>query len=125
MKDFPCGQRFDLRFAQRDDGDGFAHSVESFEAVAGFLSGPALMIFHDGRNVASAEAGFRHVGFQRHSTEHFKYHASGLAKRRLMTEQGTGVWRMVKLMQQWGLPPPEIEERGPSLMVTLRMKRAR
>jgi ATP-dependent DNA helicase RecG len=51
--------------------------------------------------------------------------ATVLAKRRLMTEQGTGVWRMMKVMQQWGLPPPEIEERGPSLMVTLRMKRAR
>ena len=48
-----------------------------------------------------------------------------LAKRRLMTEQGTGVWRMMKLMEQRGLPPPEIEERGPSLMVTLRMKRTR
>lgn len=47
--------------------------------------------------------------------------ATVLAKRRLMTEQGTGVWRMVKLMQQWGLPAPEIEERGPSLLVTLRM----
>ena len=51
--------------------------------------------------------------------------ATVLAKRRLMTEQGTGVWRMVKLMQQWGLPGPDIEERGPSLMVTLRMRRAR
>ena len=51
--------------------------------------------------------------------------ATVLAKRRLMTEQGTGVWRMMKVMQQWGLPAPEIEERGPSLMVTLRMKRAR
>ena len=51
--------------------------------------------------------------------------ATVLAKRRLMTEQGTGVWRMMKLMQQWGLPAPEIEERGPSLLVTLRMKRPR
>lgn len=51
--------------------------------------------------------------------------ATVLARRRLMTEQDTSVWRMVKLMQQWGLPALEIEERGPSLMVTLRMKRAR
>ena len=48
-----------------------------------------------------------------------------LAKRRLMTEQGTGVWRMMKLMQQQGLPALEIEERGPSLVVTLHIKRAR
>jgi ATP-dependent DNA helicase RecG len=47
-----------------------------------------------------------------------------LAKRGLMTERGSGVLRMMQLMRQHGLPEPEIEERGPSLIVTLRMRRA-
>jgi ATP-dependent DNA helicase RecG len=46
--------------------------------------------------------------------------ATVLAKRHLMTERGTGVRRMVRLMRQHGLPEPEIEERGPSLIVSLR-----
>ena len=45
-----------------------------------------------------------------------------LAKRGLMTERGTGVRRMVVVMRERGLPDPEIEERGPSLLVTLRAK---
>lgn len=48
--------------------------------------------------------------------------ASFLAKRHLITERGTGVPRMLKLMRQRDLPEPEFEERGPSLIVTLRMK---
>ena len=48
--------------------------------------------------------------------------ATVLAKRHLMTERGSGVRRMVVLMRQRGLPEPEIEERGPALMVTLRTK---
>ncbi|MBI2215955.1 MAG: putative DNA binding domain-containing protein [Candidatus Rokubacteria bacterium] len=47
-----------------------------------------------------------------------------LAKRNLMTERGTGVRRMMIVMKQRGLPEPEFEERGPSLIVTLRMARA-
>jgi ATP-dependent DNA helicase RecG len=49
--------------------------------------------------------------------------ATVLAKRHLMTERGTGVRRMVILMRQYGLPGPDIEERGPSLIVTLRTRR--
>lgn len=48
--------------------------------------------------------------------------AAVLAKRHLITERGTGVPRMVKLMRQRGLPEPGIEERGPSLVVTLRLQ---
>ncbi len=50
--------------------------------------------------------------------------ATVLAKRHLISERGTGVRRMVVLMRQRGLPEPEIEERGPSLIVTLRTKAA-
>jgi ATP-dependent DNA helicase RecG len=48
--------------------------------------------------------------------------ATVLAKRHLITERGTGVRRMVVVMRRRGLPEPEIEERGPSLIVTLRMR---
>ena len=47
-----------------------------------------------------------------------------LAKRHLMTERGSGVPRMLRLMRQHGLPEPEFEERGPSLVVRLRMDTA-
>lgn len=47
--------------------------------------------------------------------------ATYLTKRRLMTERGTGVRRMVLAMREHGLPEPDIEERGPSLIVRLRM----
>jgi hypothetical protein len=36
-------------------------------------------------------------------------------------DDSTGVPRMVRMMRQRGLPDPEIEERGPLLVVTLRM----
>jgi len=74
MENFPRRKRLDLRFAQRDDGNGFTNGIEYFEAVTWFLSGPALMIFHNGRKVAPTKTVFRHVRFQRHSAEHFKFH---------------------------------------------------
>ena len=62
MENFLCRQRLNLRFAQRDDRDGFPHSVEYFKAVTRFLARPTLMEFHDSRNVTLSKAVFRHIG---------------------------------------------------------------
>ncbi len=48
--------------------------------------------------------------------------AGFMAKSGLMTERGSGLPRVMRLMRERGLPEPEIEERGPSLLVTLRTK---
>jgi ATP-dependent DNA helicase RecG len=48
--------------------------------------------------------------------------ATHLARLGMMTERGSGVPRVIKLMRDHGLPEPRIEERGPSLLVTLRSK---
>lgn len=55
MEDFIVAQRFDLRFAQSDDGDGFADGVEHLKSVTRLLAGAASVVFHDGGDVAFAE----------------------------------------------------------------------
>jgi predicted HTH transcriptional regulator len=50
---------------------------------------------------------------------------AALAKRGFMTERGTGVHRMIRVMREHELPEPDIEMRGPLLRVVLRMKRGR
>ncbi len=50
--------------------------------------------------------------------------AGVLAKRGMMTERGSGVPRVLRIMREQSLPEPEIEERGPSLLVALRTKPA-
>ena len=63
VKNFFRGKRFDLRFAQRDDGYRFAHRIGDFEAVAGFLSGTDLMMFDDSRDITAPKTVLSHVGF--------------------------------------------------------------
>ncbi len=74
MKNSVGGQWFELRLAQRNDGNRFANGIEHFKTIAGFLSGSALVVFHYGRNITTAEIMLGHVRFERHSTEHLKFH---------------------------------------------------
>ncbi len=51
--------------------------------------------------------------------------ASVLGHLGLVTQRGSGVPRMIRLMKEAGLPEPRLEERGPALAVTLSMRGGR
>lgn len=60
-EEFVFSKRFDLGFADGDNGEGVPHGVEDLQLVARFLAGAAFVFFHDGRDIAATKALLREI----------------------------------------------------------------
>ena len=73
-EDFTGVQRFDLRFADRDDGNGFASGSEDFQTIPRLLLRASGVELDDGGDVAAAETVRGQVGREGDSGVELVFH---------------------------------------------------